>query len=340
VSTTVLTSLIGRLVSGERLGAEAMEAAMGAIVRGEATPAQIGALLIGLRVGGETADELLGTARALRAVGTRVETGLPKLLDTCGTGGDGAHTFNLSTTVAFVCAGAGVPVAKHGNRAVSSRSGSADVLEALGVPLLDVAADCAEQVLRHGFAFLFAPHLHPAMRHVAGIRKELGVRTIMNLVGPLVNPASATHQLVGVFDDGKLGAMAEAFGRLGSERAIVVRGVDGLDEISPAGVTRWAEWRRETGEVLFGETHPSELGLDVVPVSAIAGGDARENAAITLAVLNGEPGPYRTATLLNAAWALYAADAAESPAAGLVLATESIDRGAARAVLQRVQRTP
>ena len=320
---------------GGPLSAEAMQAAIGVVMAGEASPAQLGGLLMALRVRGETEDELLGAALAMREAAVPVPHGLDHVLDTCGTGGDGGQTFNISTTVAFVCTGAGVTVGKHGNRAVSSKAGSADVLEALGVPLTTTPAAASEALRGVGFAFLFAPAYHPATRHASGVRRELGVRTLFNLLGPLSNPARATHQMVGVPDVARIAQMARVLGRLGSRRALVVCGEDGLDEVSPAAPTKLAFWDGQT--VVLDTTTPEALGFTRVSVAEIAGGDAAENARLLRAVLAGQPGPHRDAVLLNAAWALVAADRASSPADGLSLARESLDSGRALRVLEHAR---
>jgi anthranilate phosphoribosyltransferase len=307
---------------------------MRTIMAGEATSAQIGAFLVALRLKGETVTEIAAAASVMREHVHRVEHGLERILDTCGTGGDGADTFNISTTVAFVCAGAGVPIAKHGNRAVSSRSGSADVLEKLGV-CIDLPPSLGKVCLAEvGFAFLFAPSHHPAMRHVAGPRREIGVRSMMNLLGPLTNPAMATHQLVGLYDPTRVVPVAQVLADLGAKRAVVVHGAGGLDEVSPAGDTHVAIG----GPLGVAEkvSHPSHFGLEPIDLSVISGGDAQQNAEILRGVLSGEQGPYRMTTLLNAAWAIYAAEAASSPEEGFKLAAQSIDSGKALAVLKRL----
>ncbi|MFT7625811.1 MAG: anthranilate phosphoribosyltransferase [Myxococcota bacterium] len=323
---------IAPVVAGIDVPEAEMRAAMDTIMEGKATDAQIGAFLIALRMKGETTDEIAGAAAAMRARVTRVKHRMPRVLDTCGTGGDGANTFNISTAVAFVAAGAGVVVAKHGNRAVSSRSGSADVLEALGVRI-DLPPERATQILREiGFAFLFAQSHHPAMKHVGPARKQLGVRTIMNLLGPLTNPAGATHQLVGVYDGERIASIAEVLGRLGAKRAVVVHGDDGLDEVSPCAPSRVAVWK--DGRVTSHRTSPMQFGFDPVKPAMIEGGDAQENARVIRSVLDGKHGAARTTVLLNAAWALFAAELCDDPKQGLALARQSIDDGAAYATLE------
>ncbi len=323
---------IARLVAGSDLDAIATEQAIETILRGEATPAQIAAFVVALRMRGETATELAAATRAMRRhmipvhVSRAGRTGV--VLDTCGTGGDGSGTFNLSTAAAIVVAAAGTTVAKHGNRAASSRSGSADVLEALGVSLdlgPERIAACIDEL---GIGFMFAQVHHPAMRHVASVRNEIGVRTLFNFLGPLCNPAGATHQLLGVGDADKLDVMAEVLALLGAAGAWVVHGDGGLDELSLSGRTRVTALRE--GRVERFEVTPSDFGLSPAPLSALRGGDALENAAIVRAVFAGEPGPRRDAVVLNAAAALCVAGAAGSPREGAERATLAIDSGAAR----------
>lgn len=328
----VVREALARALAGDELAPEAMEGAMDAILAGEATPAQIAALAVALRMRGETSRELAAAARAMRrrAVSPAIPTeGV--LLDTCGTGGDGAGTFNVSTTCAIVVAACGVRVAKHGNRAVSSRAGSADVLEALGVRVDAPPELVARHVRELGIGFLFAPAYHAALRHAAGVRRELGVRTFFNLLGPLANPARATHQLVGVYDPARVRTMAEVLALLGVEGAWVVHGAGGLDEISPAGATRVA--RLEAGRVIEDEISPSDFGVDSAPADAIAGGDAAQNAQLVREVLAGERGARRTAVLINAAAALMVAGIERDPRAARERAEAAIDSGAARALL-------
>jgi len=328
----VIRQYIERVVAGIDLTAAETEVAMAAIMDGEATPAQVSAFLVGLRMKGETAEELLGAARAMRSRVAAVEAPPGPVLDTCGTGGDGAHTFNISTAAAIVAAACGVKVAKHGNRSVSSRCGSADVLEALGVNLAlppDILSKALSEI---GIAFLFAPNLHPAMRHAAGPRREIGIRTVFNLLGPLTNPAGATHQLVGVYDQSRVEQVAETLGSLGARRALVVHGDPGLDEISICGPTLVAQWD-EAGLRTYTVT-PEELGIQPAPVDALRGGDAAHNAALLRGVLTGEPGPLRDAVLVNAGAALVAAGAAEDVREGVTLAAQAVDSGRAMATLE------
>lgn len=332
----MLRPWLERVVSGAALDEAEARRAFDVVMGGEAPATQTAALLVGLAARGETLGEVLGAARSLRAHAVPLTHGLPQVLDTCGTGGDGVGSFNISTAVAFVCAAAGIPVGKHGNRAVSSRAGSADVLEALGVPLQSDPAAAARALAEDGFAFLFAPAWHPAMRHVAPVRRELGVRTVMNLLGPMANPACATHQLVGVYAASRVELMARVLGQLGLRRAVVVHGHGGLDEVSPAGPTQVVV--AEGGEIRAFTTTPEAVGLQPVPLEALGGGDAQENARLLLDVLEGRPGARREAVLLNAAWALYAGEVVATAREGVALARELIDRGAAREVLARAQR--
>jgi len=323
----LLASLLAR-----ELGPDDMRAAFDAILAGAWTQVQVGAFAVALRMRGETAEQIVAAAEAMRAAMTAVEHGLPLVLDTCGTGGDGAHTLNISTAAAVVVAACGVPVAKHGNRSVSSRCGSADVVEALGVPV-DVAPGRQHEVLREaGIAFLFAPAHHPALRHAAQARRELGTRTLFNALGPLANPARATHQLVGVYDDGLRAVAARALGQLGVRRAWVVRGEDGLDEVSPCGPTRVSELR-EDGSVRERVVSPEDFGLPRVAREALAGADAADNARALRAIVQGESHAARDAVLLNAAAALALAtgeDLRESASQ----ARRAIDDGRAGAKLE------
>jgi anthranilate phosphoribosyltransferase len=292
------------------LGADEVRRAFEAILGGAWTPVQIGAFAAGLRLRGETAEAIGAAAEALRAVMTGVDHGLPAVLDTCGTGGDGAHTLNVSTAAAIVVAAAGVPVAKHGNRSVSSRCGSADVVAALGVPI-DLLPSRQGEVLREaGIAFLLAPAHHPALRHAASARRELGVRTIFNALGPLVNPARTTHQLVGVYDDALRPVMAHALARLGVSAAWVVRSEDGLDEVSPAAPTRVSMLAH--GRVDERVVQPADFGIAEVPLEDLRGGDAADNADAIERALAGELPGFARAVALNAAAALAVARGATS----------------------------
>ncbi len=326
-----------RLIQADgQLDADLAESVFGGIMRGEATPAQIGALLMGLSVRGETPAIVAGAVRAMRAAATLIHPRATGLLDTCGTGGDGASTFNISTTVALVAAAAGAPVAKHGNRAVSSGSGSADVLEALGVrPDIapDAVADCIDET---GIGFLFAPAHHPAMKYAAGPRRELGIRSLFNLLGPLTNPAQADYQILGVYAKDRLALVAGALRQLGAKRALVVHGRDGLDEITTTGLTDaiWVEPGVDQDSPLREfEIDPEAFGMPYASMADLAGGDAETNAAIIRGILGGEKGPRRDIVLLNTAAALWVAGRTDGIAAGLRVAAEVIDNGKAARTL-------
>ena len=331
----MLKGLLSRVASGTALSEAESEAAFAAIMDGLATPAQIAGLLTAMRVRGETLAELTGAVRAMRSRMLAVAAP-PGTIDVCGTGGDGFGTLNVSTATAFVVAACGVPVAKHGNRALSSRAGGSDVLAALGLHLDAGPAALGEQLRQTGLVFLFAPLHHPALRHAAAVRTELGFRTIFNLLGPLCNPAGARRQLTGVYDPAWLAPMAETLGRLGTERAWLVHG-GGLDELTLAGETLVAEWR-DGGLHRFVVT-PEQAGLIRAPVSAIAGGDAAANARALRALLRGERGAYRDTVLLNAAAALVIADRAETLADGAEQAASAIDTGAAYGLLDTLSRS-
>jgi len=329
-----LKSVLARLAVGETLSAEDSEAAFGIIMSGEATPAQIAGLLMALRVRGETVPELTGAVRAMRARMARVEAP-PGAMDVCGTGGDNAGTLNVSTAVTFVLAGLDVPVAKHGNRALSSRTGGADVLTALGVNV-DVPLDRLPGILRAAHcAFLFAPRHHAALRHAAGPRVELGTRTIFNLLGPLANPAGVRRQLTGVFDPAWARPMTETLASLGSECCWLVHG-QGLDELTVAGENQVVELRE--GAIHEFIVTPEQAGLARAPVEAIRGGDAAVNAAALLALLRGTQGAYRDTVLLNAAAGLIVAGRVDDLRAGAALAAGSLDSGAALAALETLRR--
>ncbi len=323
-----MRELIQKVVGGAHLSPEEAERAVELIVEGGATPAQVGSFLTALRMKGETGGEILGAARAMRSRVVRVPHHQERILDTCGTGGDGRGTFNISTAAAFVAAGAGVPVAKHGNRAVSSRAGSADVLEALGVRIeLDPEemGRCLDQV---GICFLFAPLLHPSMKAVAAPRREIGIRTIFNLLGPLTNPAGANFQLLGVYSPHLVETMAAVLRELGTERSLVVHGTGGLDEVSLAGPTLVGE-ASSSGVTVY-TVYPEDMGLARAPVEAVLGGTAEENASLIRGVLSGEVrGPKRDVVLANAAAALVAAGAAANFREGVELAARSLDSGEA-----------
>jgi anthranilate phosphoribosyltransferase len=323
----VILQAISRLVSGGDLTRAEMAELMGEVADGSVTPAQVGAFLAALRLKGETVDEIAGAAEVMRARSEKVHVNREVFVDTCGTGGDGRNTFNISTTAAFAVAGAGVTVAKHGNRSVSSRCGSADVLQALGVDV-DAPRERVERCIEEvGIGFLFAPRLHPAFKAVAGIRRELAIRTIFNLLGPLANPAGARRQVLGVYEARWVPVLGGVLAALGAAHAFVVHG-DGLDEIAVTGTTLVAEV--SGGSVRTFSLEPEALGLPRWPADALAGGDAAHNARITLDVLSGRKGAPRDAVLANAAAALVAAGAAADLRAGVGVAASAIDRGAAR----------
>jgi anthranilate phosphoribosyltransferase len=329
-----LKAAIAEVINGRSLTFEQAEAAMDAIMTGLATPAQIGSYLTALRMKGETVAEIAGSAQSMRkhVVSVKVDRQNGMLVDTCGTGGDGKHTFNISTTAAFVVAGAGVKVAKHGNRAASSKSGSADVLMALGGNLdlgPEQVATCVETV---GIGFLYAIHHHPAMRHAIGPRRELGQRTIFNLLGPLTNPAGATHQVIGVYAPQLTEPLARVLGELGSTAAYVVHGANGLDEFSTTGVNRVSHLR--DGQVETIELDPADLGLPRATLDDFSGGDPATNAQITHDILSRkDQGPRRDIVLLNAAAALTPHNG--DWIAGLTQARQSIDSGAALDTLNK-----
>ena len=335
--TPIFASLLEKLRRHEDLTTEEATSAMGTIMDGEAQPSQIAGLLMALALKGERPDEMVGFARAMRARATPWPGSADNVFDTCGTGGDGAHTFNVSTAAALVLAGAGVRVAKHGNRAVSSRCGSADVFEALGVHLEAGPDKVAQALSDAGIAFFFAPAWHPSMRHAGPTRRELGVRTAFNLLGPLTNPAGARRQLVGVSRPEHTELVARTLGLLGSERAWVVHGAGGLDELSTLGHSKVSEWRGGTVNTFY--VHPAEVGIATAAVSNLAGGTASENAAAIQRVLDGEPGPPRDIVRLNAGAALLIAGHASTLADGVALATESLDSGRARQALETLVQT-
>ena len=330
----MIANAIKRAVDGQHLGRDEMHQVFGDVMDGRASDVQKSALLIALRMKGETAEEITGAALAMRERVTPLDVDHDALVDTCGTGGDGRGTFNISTIAALVAAGAGAHVAKHGNRAVSSSCGSADVLAALGVHI-DLDAPRMSEVLRRaGIAFLFAPKLHPAMAAVAGVRKELGVRTIFNVLGPLTNPAFAKRQVLGVYAERLVPVVADVLNALGAQHALVVHSKDGLDEISVSAPTRVCEVR--DGSVRAYEITPEELGVARHPIEALAGGDARANATIAREVLQGGNGAKHDVVVANAGAALYVAGAAHSIREGVALAKEAIASGRAYAKLQQL----
>ena len=330
-----LTEFLEYVAQGKHLTTSQAEAAFDRFMDGTASEIQMAGLLVGMRAKGLASSEIAGGVRALRSAMNSVSASAPDtLVDTAGTGGGAITTFNISTTAAFVAAGAGVPVAKHGNRSFTSRSGSADVLEALGVRI-DLTPDRMSEVLEEaGIVFMFAPLLHPAMRHVGSVRAGLGIRTIMNVLGPLTNPAGARRQVVGVADESLLDLIPGALLELGHIRALVVHGSHGLDEISPIGSTRVVELRN--GALLDYELTLESVGLSPVKASEIAGGEPEENARIVKAVLSGETGARRTAVVLNAAAALLVSDLALDWPSAVSLAGDTIDSGAAAAALERL----
>jgi anthranilate phosphoribosyltransferase len=318
---------------GRSLSEEEAAAVMEEIMSGQATPAQLGAFLVALRLKGETVEEIAGMARVMRAKALRVPFEGPSLLDTCGTGGDRMGTFNVSTAAAFVAAGAGAIVAKHGNRAMTSHCGSADVLEALGAKI-DLAPEGVAHCLREvGVGFMFAPAFHPAMRFAAGPRREIGVRSVFNILGPLTNPAGASSQVLGVADAAIGEKMIEVLGRLGCRHALVVHGEDGLDEMTLGGPTLVYELKG--GDIRSYRVTPEEVGVRRASGQAVKGGSPEQNAATMRAVFGGETGPLRDIVLLNSAAALVAADKAATLAEGVPLAARAIDSGAAGEKLGR-----
>ena len=323
------------VVERSDLSEQAAWAAMGEVMDGQATPAQIAALVTALRMKGETSSEIAGFARAMRERAQRITPRAEVLIDVVGTGGDRLSTFNISTTTAFVVAAAGGYVAKHGNRAVSRLSGAADVLEALGVQIQIPPEAVRRSIEDIGIGFMFAPIYHAAMKHAVGPRKEIGIRTVFNILGPLTNPANANYLVVGTYDPALTEIMATVLGEMGARRALVVHGLDGIDEVSTVGPTRISELRG--GRVRTFTITPEDLGLPQAAAAAIAGGRPEENAAITTAVLQGERGPRRDIVVANAAAALMAAELASSWAEGNQLAQRALDSGAAYEKLEALR---
>jgi anthranilate phosphoribosyltransferase len=330
----MISEAIKRAVEGQDLGREQMHEVFGAVMDGRASDVQKSALLIALRMKGETPEEITGAALAMRERVTPLDVAHDDLVDTCGTGGDGRGTFNISTIAALVAAGAGANVAKHGNRAVSSSCGSADVLAALGVRIDLNAAQMSEVLRRAGIAFLFAPKLHPAMAAVASVRRELGVRTIFNVLGPLTNPAFAKRQVLGVYNERLVEVVARVLQALGATHALVVHSRDGLDEISVSAPTHVCEVK--DGEIRAYEITPEEIGVERHSIEELAGGDARTNASIAREVLQGAGGAKHDIVVANAGAALYVAGAAASIKDGVALAKESIASGRASAKLRQL----
>jgi anthranilate phosphoribosyltransferase len=334
-SPIVPAEALRRLIAGRDLERAEVETLFGQLMDGELDEPTKAALLMGLAVKGETAGEIAGAAAAMRRRVIPIEHGREGAVDTCGTGGDGKGTFNISTAAAFVAAGAGVPIAKHGNRSVSSRSGSADVLAALGVDVTVTPERAAQALDEIGLAFLFAPSLHPAMREVMPVRKALGVRTVFNLLGPLTNPAGARRQVLGVYARDRVALLARVLAELGVEHALVVHGEDGLDEITLTGGTFVAEVRGT--EVTEWVIDPWKLGFELVDDAALAGGAPEENAAALREVLAGREGALREITLLNAGAAVYVGGLADDLSAGIVAARAALDSGAAADKLQALR---
>jgi anthranilate phosphoribosyltransferase len=328
----MLQRLIEKLTRHEDLTTDEAAAAMTEVMEGRAATAHIAGLLVGLAMKGERPVEIVGLARAMRAHAVPVSGRYESVLDCCGTGGDRSGTFNISSCAALVVAACGVRVAKHGNRAASSKSGGADVYEALGVRITASPAVVERCLADAGIGFFFAPTFHPSMRHAAPVRRELGIRTAFNLLGPLTNPAGATHQLVGVPRPEFTELLARSLLLLGTKRAWVVHGADGIDELTTSGYTKISECR--DGAVNTFYLHPADVGLPKAPPGALAGGDAHENARIIEGVLNGERGPARDVVLLNAGAALFIAGAATSVEEGILHASRAIDRGQARRRLE------
>lgn len=330
----MIREAIKRVVEGCDLSEPEAVAAMTEIMDGEATPAQVASFITAMRMKGETVEEITGFVKVMREKSVRVRPNAVDLLDTCGTGGDKLNTFNISTTATFVIAGAGVTIAKHGNRAASSTCGSADVLEALGVNLALDAERVAHCIDQAGIGFMFAPAMHPAMKHAVGPRKEIGIRTVFNILGPMTNPAGAKRQVIGVFSPEITETMARVLNALGTERAMIFHGLAGLDEISTLGETIVSEVR--DGEVRTYTLQPSDAGLDIAKPEDLSAGEGgiADNVRALMSVLNGEKGPKRDIVLINAAAALVVAGKAADLIEGVAVAAKSIDSGAAVAKLE------
>ncbi len=328
----MIKETIAKLVNQEPLTREDAAAAMANIMAGEASEAQIGAFIMGLRQTGETPEVIAGCAETMRANMTKVQCDDPNAVDIVGTGGDGAHTFNISTTAAFVIAGAGVTVAKHGSYGVSSKCGAANVLSELGVNIQYTPQQMEKCLAEIGIAFLFAPGLHPAMKHVVGPRRELGIWSIFNILGPLCNPAGVKNGIMGVFKPELVPIVSDACAQLGMNWQFIVHGNDGLDELTTTTTTMVTEIRR--GKLESYEVQPSGLGFELAKADDLVGGEPAENAKTTLALLKGEKGPKRDIVLLNAAFAIMASGKVDNPQAGIALAIESIESGAALTKLE------
>lgn len=318
---------LNKMIQQQSLKKEEMEAAASALFTEEVSDAEIGAFLTALKTKGESADEIAGLVNAIREQSLMVPTSLPHVMDNCGTGGDGSHSFNISTTSAFVVAGAGITIAKHGNRSVSSRTGSADVLEHLGVSLDLTGEQMNELLEQNGIAFLFAPHVHPGLKRIMNVRKELKIPTIFNLIGPLTNPVGLDTQLLGIYRRDMLEMMASVLHRLGRKRSLVLNGAGYMDEASLAGENHLV--LMEKGALMQFTLHPEEVGLPVYDNQEILGGDTKDNAKILQEVLQGNKGAYRDTVLFNAGLAIFANGAAQTVQEGVTIAKESIDSGAA-----------
>jgi len=329
----MIREAINILVQGMDLSEEQMRICMEEIMDGKATPAQIGAFLTALRLKGETVDEITAAVKVMREKATKIKA--PEgVVDTCGTGGDMAHTFNISTTVAIVVAASGVPVAKHGNRSVSSSSGSADVLEAVGVKIDLPPAKVEKCLFETNFGFLFAPVFHPAMKYAIGPRREIGIRTIFNVLGPLTNPAGAKRQILGVFSDNLTRPLAEVLGRLGAEDVMVLHGEDGLDEITITDGTKVTRYKNGTLQDMI--ISPEDFGLHRAPITELSGGSAEDNAKIMFQILEGSQGPKRECVLINAAAALVVAGKTDNLQEAYKIAAETIDSGRAKQKLNEI----
>ena len=328
------SEILGRLSAQSDLTRAEARSAMTEVMGGNATPAQIAGLIVSLRIKGETVEEMSGLVEAMRTAAVSVDLGRDDTVDIVGTGGDRSGTFNISTTASFIAAGAGVPIAKHGNRSMSSKCGSADVLEALGV-VIDLPVEKNEALFRDaGYAFFLAPVYHPAMRFAGPVRRELGIPTVFNFLGPLSNPAGTKHYAIGVSDGSMAERMIRVLEALGAVRAFVFYGADGLDELTLSGPS--SIWRLVDGEITHGEVTPEDFGVGRAPVSAVLGGDVDENVAITRGILNGERGPKRDIAVINASAGIVAAGMAQGFGEGSELASAAIDSGAAAAVLDLV----
>lgn len=330
----MIKEAITKLIAATDLTEAEMTGVMNEVMTGAASPAQIGSLLTALRIKGETVEEITGAAKVMRQKATKVEAPIG-VVDTCGTGGDGSMTFNISTAAAFVAAGSGLVIAKHGNRSVSSKSGSADVLRALGVNIEAEVSRVEECIKEAGIGFLFAPMLHGAMKYAAPVRREIGIRSIFNILGPLTNPAGAKRQVIGVYDPALTDALAKVLNNLGSERAFIVRGEDGLDEITLADETRVTELN--AGSIRTYHVKPEDFGFDRCSPQDLLGGGPDENAEIIMGVLEGKKGPARDIVLLNAAAAITAGGLASKIEEGIAIAHGAIDSGEALAKLERLK---